>query len=71
MSLLKAMSLGIPVVCIKVGGIKEVIVDKYSGLLVSSSSDVALANAFLKLYRDRALGKILANNGKKRLHLIM
>ena len=51
MALLEAMSLGVPVVATRVGGIPEVIRDRVTGLLVPAGDDRALAEACLQLAR--------------------
>jgi glycosyltransferase involved in cell wall biosynthesis len=51
MALLGAMSLGVPVVATRVGGIPEVIRDRVTGLLVPAGDDRALAEACLQLAR--------------------
>jgi glycosyltransferase involved in cell wall biosynthesis/protein-tyrosine-phosphatase len=51
MALLEAMSLGVPVVATRVGGIPEVVRDRVTGLLVPAGDDRALAEACLQLAR--------------------
>jgi protein-tyrosine-phosphatase len=51
MALLEAMSLGLPVVATRVGGIPEVVRDRVTGLLVPAGDDRALAEACLELAR--------------------
>jgi glycosyltransferase involved in cell wall biosynthesis/protein-tyrosine-phosphatase len=51
MALLEAMSLGVPVVATRVGGIPEVVRDRVTGLLVPPGDDRALAEACLELAR--------------------
>src|SRR5205085_1180319 len=56
-SLLEAMSAGIPVVASKVGGIPEVLVDGASGLLVAPGDKANLQRAIARLLGDRALAQ--------------
>jgi glycosyltransferase involved in cell wall biosynthesis len=63
-SLLEAVSLEIPVVCTDVGGIREVISDQNSGLLVPSNSVGDFVDAILTLYNDKKLAVNFAKNAK-------
>jgi glycosyltransferase involved in cell wall biosynthesis len=64
MSLLEAMTMEIPVVCTEVGGIKEIITDGFSGLLVQNNDPISLTNAITKLQQDKTLRKKLVANAK-------
>lgn len=63
-SLLEAMAMGIPVVCTRVGGIPEVIVDDQNGLLVDSDDARALSIALRKIATDRTLAQRLVDNAR-------
>lgn len=67
MSLIETMSTGTPVVCTDVGGIKEVITNNTSGLLIPSNDVKALAAAIMKLKQDASLRERLAFNAKQRV----
>lgn len=62
-SILDAMASRLPVVATRAGGIPEVVTDNETGLLVPPRDPEALANAILRLYRDRELGRRLARRG--------
>jgi glycosyltransferase involved in cell wall biosynthesis len=63
-SLLEAMSMRIPVVCTRVGGIPEVITDNHNGLLVDSGDAESLSAAVKKIAADRSFAERLANNAR-------
>jgi L-malate glycosyltransferase len=65
MSLLEAISLGVPVVCTDVGGMKEVISHNYSGILVPSNDRDKLAQAIIMLHQDKPLREKFATNAMK------
>ncbi len=58
---------GIPVIATNIPGTNEAIYDQETGLLVPPGDDHALAVAIERLFKDPALGKKLAENGKKLL----
>jgi glycosyltransferase involved in cell wall biosynthesis len=62
MSLLEAMSMEIPVVCTRVGGIPEVITHNHNGILVESDDAESLSAAVKKIEADRGFAKRLADN---------
>lgn len=62
--LLEAMSLGVPIVASRVGGLREVLEGRDCGLLVPARSPVDLASAIERLYRDPALRTRLAANAR-------
>lgn len=64
MSLLEAMSMYIPVVCTRVGGIPEVIADNHNGVLVDSDDAESLAAALKKIAADRSFAARLAENAR-------
>lgn len=63
-SLLEAMSMQIPVVCTRVGGIPEVIADNQNGMLVDSGDAASLAAALTKIAADPSLARRLAENAR-------
>ena len=65
--LLEAMAAGRPVVATRVGGNPEVVVDGESGLLVPPKDPQALADAVLRLLRDRELAHRLGEAARRRI----
>lgn len=63
-SLLEAMSMGIPVVCTRVGGIPEVLTDNHNGMLVESDDAESLSAAVRKIAADRTFAQWLADNAR-------
>jgi glycosyltransferase involved in cell wall biosynthesis len=63
-SLLEAMTMGIPVISTRVGGIPEVLTDNHNGLLVESDDAEALSAAMIKVATDPKLGQRLAENAR-------
>lgn len=59
-ALLEAMGLGKAVVATCVGGVKEVIVDKRTGLFIDSGNPRSLADACIRILRDRDLSASLS-----------
>ena len=62
-SLMEAMSYGIPVIASDCGGTKE-LVDGKSGILVNEKDSEAIANAIFKLLENPEFRRELGNNGK-------
>ncbi len=65
-SVLDAMSVGLPVIGTRAGGIAEMIEDGVSGLLVEARNSEALAEAILKLAADKDLRDSLGHGALKR-----
>ncbi len=64
LTLLEANATGKPVVASTVGGIPSVVKDGYNGLLVQPNDPKQLAQALLKLEKDRAWTRVLGRNGR-------
>jgi glycosyltransferase involved in cell wall biosynthesis len=67
-SILDAMASKLPVVATRTGGIPEVVIDGETGLLVPPRDPEALAQAILKLYRNRALASRFGRRGYEVVH---
>lgn len=66
-SLMEAMSCGIPVLATYVGGIVELIESEKTGLLVSPSDPIALKNAIIRYLEDHELRKKVSHQGRKKV----
>jgi glycosyltransferase involved in cell wall biosynthesis len=67
LSILEAMSAGLPVVASRVGGIPELVVDGETGLLVPPGDPASLAAAIERLLEDPGLRDRLGAAGRARL----
>lgn len=67
--LLEAMASGVPVVATNVDGIKEVVIDGESGILIPPRSPEAIANAIVKIIENPQLAGDLVEAGFKRSKL--
>jgi glycosyltransferase involved in cell wall biosynthesis len=69
MSVLEAMSAGVPVVVSPVGGLPEVVVDGVSGYLVAPGDTATLKRALGRLLLDRKLGERVGAAGRESVRL--
>lgn len=67
LTILEAMSLGLPVVATRTGGTPEVVIDGVTGLLVPPRDPTALAGGLLRIWRDRELGARMGEAGRRRV----
>lgn len=67
MSVLEAMSHGTPVVCTRVGGLSEVIVDGESGLFAAVGSPESTARNILRLLDDPAFARSMAATARRQV----
>jgi glycosyltransferase involved in cell wall biosynthesis len=65
MSVLEAMSHGLPVICTPVGGIPDVVKDGSNGMFVEPGNADSIANMILRLLREPELAASLADAGHK------
>jgi len=63
--MIEAMSYSKPVIASNVGGITDVVIDGYNGILVKDNDPEALAIAIKKLVQNKDLSKKLGENAKK------
>ena len=68
-SLLEAMSAGVPVIASPVGGIPEVVVDGVSGYLAAPGDTATLERLLRKLLLDRSLGSRIGAAGRESARL--
>jgi glycosyltransferase involved in cell wall biosynthesis len=64
-AVLEYMAAGLPVIVSRVGGNVELVEDGITGLLVPPEDSAALSAALLRLLRDRAMARRLAQAGHK------
>ncbi|MEM3373799.1 MAG: glycosyltransferase family 4 protein [Candidatus Woesearchaeota archaeon] len=64
-TLIEAMSFGKPVVAYPIAGIKDIVINKYNGLLVESREPKIIAENINKLLKDKNLYKKFSINAKK------
>jgi glycosyltransferase involved in cell wall biosynthesis len=65
-SIIEAMSCGLPVVATAIGGIVDQVIDGETGFLVAERDTVAMARAMFRLAEDGALRARLGANARKR-----
>ena len=66
-SLMEAMSMGIPVISTRISGIPELISNRESGILVEEKNAAELSEAILQLIHDSELREQLAVNGRQKI----
>ncbi len=66
----EAMAAGTPVVASAVGGLREVVEDGVTGLLVPPGDAGALASAVIRILRDPALGEEMGRRGRDRVRAL-
>lgn len=65
MSILEAMSAGVPVIATRVGSVPEAVIDGVTGLLVQPGKTDALANAIIRMAGDRDWARSLGAAGRE------
>lgn len=66
-ALIESMAAGLPVVATAVGGIRELVDDGTTGLLVPPHSSIALAKAIVRLLQDPELARRFSQAGQERV----
>lgn len=67
MPIIEAMSAGLPVVATKTGGIREVVDDGRTGILVRPGDENSLADAVIRLLKDERLRRSMGEAGRGRV----
>jgi lipopolysaccharide heptosyltransferase II len=65
--IIEAQAAGVPVVATAVGGVIDIIEDQKTGLIVPPSDPQAMADAIMKVQKDKELARQLAENGYKKV----
>jgi glycosyltransferase involved in cell wall biosynthesis len=65
-SIVEAMSCGLPVVATAVGGIVDQVVNGSTGFIIAENDISAMSGAMLRLAGDTTLRKVLGQNGRER-----
>lgn len=60
--LLEAMSLGVPVVATRVGGVDEMIKNNFNGILIPPMDEKEIVYAIMRILNDKKLSQILIKN---------
>jgi len=68
-SLLEAMSAGVPVIATPVGGVHEAVVDGVTGFLVAPGDTQTLERLLVRLLQDRALAERIGAAGRQSVRL--
>ena len=66
LTIIEAMSVGVPVVATDVGGIPEVLGNNVGGYVCSKDSPIQFADAAIKVLRNQELAKEIGEQGRAR-----
>ena len=66
-SLLEAMSCGLAILATDVGGVRDVVTDGISGLIIPPGDQNAIENSLRRLLEDESLRNVLGQNARKRV----
>lgn len=67
LSIIEAMFSGVPVIATEVGGVKEIIQDNETGILIPKEDKQALIEAILRIKEDAVFSKKLTANAKEKV----
>jgi glycosyltransferase involved in cell wall biosynthesis len=67
-ALLEASTEGLPLIASNTGGVPEIVIDGYNGILVTPRSVDELHSAIIKLYNNHALCKIYGENARRQIN---
>jgi len=65
--IIEAQAAGVPVVATEVGGVVDIIENNVNGLLVPAQDSTAMSEAVLRIYKDKAFARQLAENAYKKV----
>lgn len=65
--IIEAQAAGVPVVATEVGGVVDIIEDEKTGLLVPPADSVSMAEAIIRIFKDKELAHTLAVNAYKKV----
>jgi glycosyltransferase involved in cell wall biosynthesis len=65
---LEALGAGLPLILTRGGGSEEILADGLNGFLVDCGSSAGIAEAILKIERDRALIPLFSEQSRKKAH---
>ncbi len=65
--ILEAQAVGTPVVATRVGGVIDIIEDRFNGILVPAKDSEAMAEAIIEVLKDAGLTEKLIENGRRRV----
>lgn len=62
------MAAGKPVVCTRIGGLNDLVIEGHNGFLVNVDDYQAAAQAIIRISQDAHLAQSLGNHGRQRAH---
>lgn len=65
--IIEAQAAGVPVVATKVGGVVDIVEDEKTGLLVPPADPESMAQAIIKIFKDKEVAQRLAENAYKKV----
>ncbi len=68
--IIEAQAVGVPVVATEVGGVVDIIENEKTGLLVPVADPTSMADAIIRIFKDKELARNLAENAYKKVREI-